>query len=186
MSCPRQQKQSNGQRKNGGPSLAPRMFILQPCGFVKDLTLLFFTSWVASLGGSLAYISFTPLTFTQKIVQARMCVAPELLLPYFGFAQLFSHIFLLNRVAQGVTICLLLASAGLATVDTGVSGGRKEIEAKEYVFFFSSSILPYFWESHTSLCISRFEREGQTYRFKKDSPRARAEEALHEQEKKQI
>jgi hypothetical protein len=47
-----------------------------------------------------------------------------------------------NRVAQGITVCIVLASAGLATIDTGVSGGRREIEAKEYApgFLISSSL----------------------------------------------
>jgi hypothetical protein len=70
--------------------------------------------------GSFAYISMTPLTFSQKLVQSRM-------------------------VAQGLTVAVLIASAGLNQIPTAAGGENEEEE-------------------------ERVIRENATYRFKKGSP----------------
>jgi len=67
---------------------------------------LVFGGWTASMAGSFAYISTTPMTFPQKVVQARM-------------------------VAQALTVCLLAASAGLSAIQTGASGGISDAERLE-------------------------------------------------------
>ncbi|GAA5951421.1 hypothetical protein JCM21900_004404 [Sporobolomyces salmonicolor] len=88
-----------------------------------------FGSWVASMVGSGAYIAASPLSFAQKLVQARM-------------------------VAQGLTVAILLASAGLTQIPN--SQGVSDDE------------------------IKRNERERGMYAWKADSPHAQHEkEATH-------
>ncbi|KAK4703641.1 hypothetical protein P7C70_g2572, partial [Phenoliferia sp. Uapishka_3] len=60
--------------------------------------------WGASMVGSFAYIAATPLSFAQKLVQARM-------------------------IAQGLTVAVLLASAGLSAMP-GPNGEESEDEQK--------------------------------------------------------
>ncbi|GAA5821059.1 hypothetical protein JCM11491_002322, partial [Sporobolomyces phaffii] len=62
-----------------------------------------FGSWVASMAGSGAYIAASPLSFAQKLVQARM-------------------------VAQGLTVAVVLASAALTQIPN--SDGISDDEAK--------------------------------------------------------
>ncbi|GAA5831058.1 hypothetical protein JCM11251_005129 [Rhodosporidiobolus azoricus] len=83
-------------------------------------------SWAASMVGSGAYIASSPLTFAQKLVQARM-------------------------VAQGLTVAVLLASAGLTAIPN--SAGKTDNEIKQE------------------------ERERGMYAWKKDSPHAQHEKA---------
>ncbi|GAA5871142.1 hypothetical protein JCM16303_001704 [Sporobolomyces ruberrimus] len=71
-----------------------------------------FGSWVASMAGSGAYIAASPLSFAQKLVQARM-------------------------VAQGLTVAILLASAGLTQIpnDEGISDDEaKRIERDQGMY----------------------------------------------------
>jgi len=56
-------------------------------------------AWAVSMVGSFSYIATTPLSFAQKLVQARM-------------------------IAQGLTVGVLLASAGLAALPTANSAKR--------------------------------------------------------------
>ncbi|KAL8280924.1 hypothetical protein RQP46_006603 [Phenoliferia psychrophenolica] len=63
-----------------------------------------FSGWGASMIGTFAYIAATPLTFTQKLVQARMA-------------------------AQGLTLVVLLASAGLSAMPAA-DGSESEDELK--------------------------------------------------------
>ncbi|SCV72347.1 BQ2448_3884 [Microbotryum intermedium] len=60
-----------------------------------------FGAWAASMVGSFGYISMTPLSFTQKLVQARM-------------------------VAQGLTVAVLIASAGLSAIPSTASGESED------------------------------------------------------------
>ncbi|GAA5982638.1 hypothetical protein JCM5350_002131 [Sporobolomyces pararoseus] len=62
-----------------------------------------FGAWVASMAGSGAYIAATPLSFSQKLVQARM-------------------------YAQGLTVAVLLASAALTQIPN--EDGISDDEAK--------------------------------------------------------
>ncbi|GAA5936804.1 Rcf2p [Sporobolomyces koalae] len=62
-----------------------------------------FGSWVASMAGSGAYIAASPLSFAQKLVQARM-------------------------VAQGLTVAVVLASAALTQIPN--AEGISDDEAK--------------------------------------------------------
>ncbi|KAK4056316.1 Replication factor C, subunit RFC4 [Microbotryomycetes sp. JL221] len=81
-----------------------------------------FAAWAASMVGSFGYISMTPLTFAQKLVQARM-------------------------VAQGLTVAVLIASAGLTAIP---SAGNDLTDDQ----------------------IKRDAREDSMYKWKKDSPHA--------------
>ncbi|GAA6043043.1 hypothetical protein JCM8097_005129 [Rhodosporidiobolus ruineniae] len=65
-------------------------------------------SWVASMVGSGAYIASTPLSFPQKLVQARM-------------------------VAQGLTVAVLIASAGLTQIPNAQGKSDEDLkrEARE-------------------------------------------------------
>ncbi|GAA5916886.1 hypothetical protein JCM5296_000739 [Sporobolomyces johnsonii] len=65
-----------------------------------------FGSWVASMVGSGAYIAASPLSFAQKLVQARM-------------------------VAQGLTVAVLLASAGLTQIPNSQGVSEDEIKRNE-------------------------------------------------------
>ncbi|GAA99040.1 hypothetical protein E5Q_05729 [Mixia osmundae IAM 14324] len=80
---------------------------------------IIFGSWGLSMIGSFAYVASQPMTTAQKIVQARM-------------------------VAQGLTLAVLIASAGLAAMPN--EDGESEDD------------------------IKRRERENSMYRFKADSP----------------
>ncbi|KDE03460.1 hypothetical protein MVLG_06070 [Microbotryum lychnidis-dioicae p1A1 Lamole] len=60
-----------------------------------------FGAWAASMVGSFGYISMTPLSFAQKLVQARM-------------------------VAQGLTVAVLIASAGLSAIPSTASGESED------------------------------------------------------------
>lgn len=55
--------------------------------------------------GSFGYIAATPLSFAQKLVQARM-------------------------VAQALTVAVLIASAGLSSIPTASNGGLNDEEIK--------------------------------------------------------
>ncbi|GAA5884915.1 hypothetical protein JCM6882_007150 [Rhodosporidiobolus microsporus] len=63
-------------------------------------------SWAASMVGSGAYIASSPLSFAQKLVQARM-------------------------VAQGLTVAVLLASAGLTALPNASGKSDNEIKQEE-------------------------------------------------------
>ncbi|GJN87984.1 hypothetical protein Rhopal_000939-T1 [Rhodotorula paludigena] len=63
-------------------------------------------TWLASMAGSGAYIAATPLTFAQKLVQARM-------------------------VAQGVTVAALIASAGLTQIPNAAGKSDDDIKREE-------------------------------------------------------
>ncbi|KAL8279933.1 hypothetical protein RQP46_007783 [Phenoliferia psychrophenolica] len=86
--------------------------------------------WGASMVGSFAYIAATPLSFAQKLVQARM-------------------------VAQGLTVVVLLASAGLSAMPAA-DGGESEDELK------------------------RDFRESTMYKWKKGSAHDLAEHVKHD------
>ncbi|KAK4049408.1 Replication factor C, subunit RFC4 [Microbotryomycetes sp. JL201] len=81
-----------------------------------------FAAWAASMIGSFGYISMTPLSFAQKLVQARMA-------------------------AQGLTVAVLIASAGLTAIP---SAGN----------------------SLTDDQIKREARDDSMYKWRKDSPHA--------------
>ncbi|GAA5982582.1 hypothetical protein JCM11641_002590 [Rhodosporidiobolus odoratus] len=63
-------------------------------------------SWAASMIGSGAYIASSPLSFAQKLVQARM-------------------------VAQGLTVAVLLASAGLTQIPNAAGKSDDEIKRED-------------------------------------------------------
>ncbi|GAA6059628.1 hypothetical protein JCM10212_004131 [Sporobolomyces blumeae] len=90
-----------------------------------------FGSWVASMAGSGAYIAASPLSFAQKLVQARM-------------------------VAQGLTVAVLIASAGLTQIPN--SQGISDDEAK------------------------RLERDRGMYAWKAGSPHDKAEHQAKQQQ----
>lgn len=104
-----------------------------------------FGAWAASMIGSFGYISFTPLSFTQKLVQVR----PPSVWP--------SSQRQARMAAQGLTVMVLIASAGLSSIPTA-AGGENDDE------------------------IRRHEREESSYKWKKGSPHDIAvhETAAHE------
>ncbi|GAA5857397.1 hypothetical protein JCM8547_002259 [Rhodosporidiobolus lusitaniae] len=63
-------------------------------------------SWAASMVGSGAYIASSPLSFAQKLVQARM-------------------------VAQGLTVAVLIASAGLTQIPNAAGVSDDQIKREE-------------------------------------------------------
>jgi len=84
--------------------------------------------WAASMVGSFGYISMTPLSFAQKLVVS----SPTLHFPFLGdFADLNPlHAPQQARmVAQGLTVAVLIASAGLSSIPTA-AGGQNEDEIK--------------------------------------------------------
>ncbi|KAM0792863.1 hypothetical protein ACM66B_002626 [Microbotryomycetes sp. NB124-2] len=89
-----------------------------------------FAAWAASMVGSFGYISMTPLSFAQKLVQARM-------------------------VAQGLTVAVLIASAGLTAIP---SAGNTLTDDE----------------------IKREAREDSMYKWRKDSPHASHHQAKTE------
>jgi len=88
---------------------------------------LVFGAWTASMIGSFGYIATTPLSFSQKLVQARM-------------------------YAQGLTVAVMVASAGLAGIQTGATGGISDEQRRT------------------------MEKDNEMYRWKKGSPHAKLEE----------
>jgi len=90
-----------------------------------------FGAWAASMVGSFALIARSPLSTAQKLVQARM-------------------------YAQGLTVAVLLASAGLSSLPTAASSGD-DSEAK------------------------RFTQEDQMYKWKKGSPHEQAKKHAAEE-----
>lgn len=102
-----------------------------------------FWSWAASMVGSFGYISMTPLSFAQKLVQVGFRLPSQRALHVLTAGDWLVQA---RMVAQGLTVAVLIASAGLASIPTASNGGVNEDEVK------------------------RLERESSMYKWRKDSP----------------
>ncbi|KAM0749818.1 hypothetical protein T439DRAFT_326712 [Meredithblackwellia eburnea MCA 4105] len=117
--------------RNAGTSVGTTEAVVEWAKEHRYQTVL--AGWAASMVGSFAYIAATPLSFAQKLVQARM-------------------------VAQGLTVAVLIASAGLSSIPTSSSTGHEEE-------------------------LKQLDREAAMYKWKANSPHAKhAAEVVKEQQ----